>query len=50
MKQRRQNKLIGSRATVLNVWYESLASEHLFGQFTTEPLRARLMPAIKNFG
>ena len=37
---RRQNKLVGSGVTILNVWYEDLASKHLFGQFTTDLFRA----------
>ena len=33
---RRQNKLAGSGVTVLNVWYEDLASDHLFQQLVQD--------------
>lgn len=37
---RRQNKIVGSGYTILNVWYEDLVDEHLFRQFTTDLFRA----------
>lgn len=37
---RRQNKLVGSGFTVLNVWYEDLVNEHLFQQFTDDLFHA----------
>ena len=37
---RRQNKLVGSGVTILNVWYEDLVNEHLFEQLTTDLFRA----------
>lgn len=37
---RRQNKLVGSGVTILNVWYEDLVNEHLFGQFVHDLFRA----------
>lgn len=37
---RRQNKIVGSGFTILNVWYEDLADEHLFQQLVTDLFRA----------
>ena len=37
---RRQNKLVGSGITILNVWYEDLVSDHLFDQFVNDLFRA----------
>ena len=37
---RRQNKIVGSGFTILNVWYEDLVDEHLFQQFTDDLFRA----------
>lgn len=37
---RRQNKLVGSGITILNVWYEDLVSGHLFNQLVTDLYRA----------
>ena len=37
---RRQNKLVGSGVTILNVWYDDLVNAHLFEQFTTDLFRA----------
>ena len=36
---RRQNKLVGSGVTVLNVWYEDLVNDHLFNQFVDDLFR-----------
>ena len=37
---RRQNKIVGSGFTILNVWYEDLIDEHLFQQLITDLFRA----------
>lgn len=37
---RRQNKIVGSGFTILNVWYEDLIDEHLFQQLVTDLFRA----------
>lgn len=37
---RRQNKLVGSGYTILNVWYEDIVSDHLFQQFVCDLFRA----------
>lgn len=37
---RRQNKLVGSGWTIINVWYEDLVEEHLFDQLVADVARA----------
>lgn len=37
---RRQNKIVGSGYTILNVWYDDLVIDHLFQQFVTDLFRA----------
>lgn len=37
---RRQNKLVGSGWTILNVWHEDLLQENLFGQLVSDLARA----------
>lgn len=37
---RRQNKIVGSGFTILNVWYEDLVDERLFQQLVTDLFRA----------
>lgn len=37
---RRQNKLVGSGWTILNVWYEDIVEEHLYNQLVADVARA----------
>lgn len=37
---RRQNKLVGSGWTILNVWYEDIVKEHLYNQLVADVARA----------
>lgn len=37
---RRQNKLVGSGWTILNVWYEDIVDAHLYGQLVDDVARA----------
>lgn len=37
---RRQNKLVGSGWTIINVWYEDLVEEHLYDQLIADVARA----------
>ena len=37
---RRQNKLVGSGWTILNVWYEDIVEEHLYNQLVVDVARA----------
>lgn len=37
---RRQNKLVGSGWTILNVWYEDLVEEHLYDQLVSDVARS----------
>lgn len=37
---RRQNKLVGSGWTILNVWYEDIVEEHLYNQLVADAARA----------
>lgn len=37
---RRQNKLVGTGMTIINVWYEDLVQEHLFKQLVADLARA----------
>lgn len=37
---RRQNKIVGSGFTILNIWYEDLVDEHLFQQLITDLFHA----------
>lgn len=37
---RRQNKIVGTGMTIMNVWYEDIAQDHLFQQLISDLVRA----------